>query len=211
MKKATKLEQFFGSLSVSVGMTLVAGSSFATGNLLTPLLPVLTNSLAVNRQQKRIEEAITEIEHILKQNENEIKNLTDAQFQLMSDLSNTIYQSYDHEKIKLLRNSIINTVYENDILEHESVVLSRVLRDISCWEFKFLISLLEYKEITVMDNINEQFTPRPNQKMIVPNSNDDQMLKNLANYNLVKDDITGFGAVLFYSITPIGSKLIARS
>lgn len=208
MEKATIFESFFDSLPVNLGVTALAASSLSTGMLLPPLLPVLTASLAVNRQQKRIYKAIREVEAILKNHTDLIANLSDTQFQLMNDLSNITFQTYDDDKIKLLRNSIVNTVFEGDIIEHEGVVLSRVLRDVSCWEFRFLISIVGYKEVTVMGNKDGSFTPRDGQKLIEPGSNDDQIIRSLSNYNLVKSDISGFGETLFYSVTPIGELLI---
>jgi len=208
MEKATRFESFFGSLPVTLGVTALAASSLSTGMLLPPLLPALTASLAVNRQQKRIYKVMREVEAILKNHTDLIANLSDTQFQLMNDLSNITFQTYDDDKIKLLRNSIVNTVFEGDIIEHEGVVLSRVLRDVSCWEFRFLISIVGYKEVTVMGNKDGSFTPRDGQKLIEPGSNDDQMIRSLSNYNLVRSDISGVGETLYYSVTPIGELLI---
>ncbi|BCI77686.1 hypothetical protein [Vibrio cholerae] len=208
MEKATKFEKFFGSLPVTVGATALASSTFAAGNIFAPLLPVLTSTLAARRQQDRVVKAINEIEEVLKDHSEKIEKLSDHQFQLMNDMVNAICQNSNADKITLLRNSTINTVFEHDIGEHESVVLSRVLRDLSCWEFKFLVSIQEFESVRVMDEKFDKSNLSESIKAVQPGSNEDQIIRSLANYNLVKSDISGFGATLFYTITPVGDRLI---
>lgn len=206
--KTDNFEKFFGSLAVTAGGTLLAASSFASGSLFAPLLPVFTSSLATASQQKRLDKAINEIEALLASHQEKIDGLTDSQLQLIGDSSMVMFQTFSDDKIDLLRNSIINTVFERDIAEHESIVLSRVLRDLSCWEFKFLVSMTEHKTSLVMDEQYDKEESDPDRKRYDPGSNEDQIIRSLANYNLVKSDISGFGASLFYTITPIGERLI---
>ncbi len=208
MEKPGNFEKFFGSLAVTAGGTLLAASSFASGSLLAPLLPVFTSSLATARQKNRLEKAINEIEALLASQQEKIDGLTDSQLQLIGNSSMVMFQTFSDDKVDLLRNSIINTVFERDIAEHESIVLSRVLRDLSCWEFMFLVSMTKHKTNLVMDEQYDNEEYNPERKRYDPGSNEDQIIRSLANYNLVKSDISGFGASLFYTITPIGDRLI---
>lgn len=146
LKEATALETISGSTGFTIAATLLSAFS---GNPVASLIPVLTNALASNRHKKRVEEAIKEISIILESHADELKNISDAQYKLINETVLTIFQTIEQEKLFYLKNIINNTVSEEEIESHEAVLLSRIIRDISSDEMKFLIKEFRYEYIEI--------------------------------------------------------------
>ncbi len=136
MDKESELEKASGSLPVSIGGTLLAAFS---GTPLTALLPVLTSALASSRHKQRVKKAIEEISSDLEQQKEKLKDLTDGQYKVVNESILAIFHTIEKEKLKYLRNVVKNTVDDISIQNQEAVLISRLVRDLSAAEVKFLI------------------------------------------------------------------------
>jgi hypothetical protein len=134
-------EKGTGSLATEIALTTVAAAS---GGLLAPLLPVLMKSMSAQRQQRRIEEAIGEIHKDLEQQEEKIRNLTDAQYKLISESLIALRQTTQEKKIDYLRFAVSNALNMQDLQDQDAIMLSRVIRDISADEVAFLLRTFSF-------------------------------------------------------------------
>lgn len=85
--------------------------------------------------------------------------------------------------------------------------MSRVLRDISAIEFKFLCELNQHQEISVVHNVNT-LPNRKGLKSFFANTEEDELLNSLSRLDLLKKVDSGMGAVHYFTITTLGDKLI---
>ena len=131
----TAVERASGHVATEAVFTLVGALS---GSPLAALLPVLANSLASERQQKRVEDALIQIETTLNAHAEALRNLTDSQYKLINEAILALLQTTNAEKIEYLRRAVHNSlVIGGGILAQEAVVLARIVRDISADEADF--------------------------------------------------------------------------
>ena len=97
---STLLEKITGSLPVQGSLAVVAALS---GGPLAALLPVLATTLASQRQAKRIEAAISQIQDALRGQEEYLEQMSDAQYKLINEAVLTILHTTDDNKIALLK------------------------------------------------------------------------------------------------------------
>nr|WP_298146891.1 hypothetical protein [uncultured Pseudomonas sp.] len=144
MEEPTDLEKYSGGLSAGIGATTVA----VLGSSITPLaafVPFLLQSLASRRHSKRIEQALLEINEILRKHSEEIEGLSDPKYKLISESISAVFQSVDEEKIEFLKRAIDNAITSEEITEKNTALISRIIRDISVSEARFLIEKFQYK------------------------------------------------------------------
>lgn len=122
MNEKSDLEKYTGNTIVSSVTALVAASG---GTYLAPLVPVLLNSLANNRYQKRVEEALKDINHRLEQNEAAVRDMSDAQFKLTGEIISIAIKTTDQDKLSLLKTAVVRTLDLNDINEHNAEITSQ--------------------------------------------------------------------------------------
>jgi hypothetical protein len=146
LEEESALEKVSGSKGIAFATTLLAAFS---GNPVASLLPVLTDTLASDRHKKRVEEAIKDISTVLDAHSEELKKISDAQYKIINETVLTLFQTIEREKLNYLRSIINNVITENEIESHEAVLLSRIIRDMSSEEMKFLIDNFEYKFVEV--------------------------------------------------------------
>jgi hypothetical protein len=144
----SSVEALAGSLATESALTLIAAIA---GGPIAPLLPVLANSLAANRQQERVKKALQEINAVLTTHEAAIRSLTDEQYKLINESVLAILTTTQSEKILLLRNAIKNALSLDDIAPQDAVMVSRVIRDISVEEASFLARAFSYQAIELSD------------------------------------------------------------
>jgi hypothetical protein len=141
----TALERASGHVATEAVFTLVGALS---GSPLAALLPVLANSLASERQQKRVEDALIQIDTTLNAHAEALRNLTDSQYKLINEAILALLQTTNTEKIEYLRRAVHNSlVIGGGILAQEAVVLARIIRDISADEADFLVKNFHYDRI----------------------------------------------------------------
>lgn len=147
LEQATSLEKASGNLGTTVALTTVA--ALAAGPL-SALLPVLANTLAADRQKRRVEEALSRIDETLHAHNEALQNLTDSQYKLVNEALLALLHTSDKAKIEYLRRAVANTLTKcEDVLSQEAVVLSRVIRDISADEANFILENFQYERVQI--------------------------------------------------------------
>lgn len=143
---ATKLERAAGSLSTEGALTVLgawAGSPFAA------LLPVLAKSLAAERQRRRVEAALTDIDAVLRQHEQALHTVSDAQYKLINEAILALLHTTAESKMMYLNRAVRNAISMTSVDDQEAVVLSRVVRDMSAAEAAFLLDNFSYERVQV--------------------------------------------------------------
>lgn len=136
-KDESSLEKITGNIASTSIMTLISAYS---GLPISALLPGLTDSIASNRHKARVQNTLDSINEELEKHKDLLQSLSDAQYKLLNETVLTIFQTVDENKIKYLRNAVINSINRKDISHSDSYVLSRVIRDISAEEFRYLLT-----------------------------------------------------------------------
>jgi hypothetical protein len=146
VKQPSKIESIAGHIATEGALTVVGAVS---GGALAPLLPILAKSLASERQKRRIEQAISEIEAVLTAHEAALQNITDEQYKLINESILALFHSTSAAKVKYLQRVVANGIAASNILSQESVFLARVVRDISAEEADFLLRNFHYERVQV--------------------------------------------------------------
>jgi len=195
LKPPSLPERIAGSSVTEATLTAVAA---LTGGPLAALLPVLAKSLASERQRKRIEEALVEIDTTLQRHEKMLRDLSDEQYKLINEAILALLQTTNPTKIAYLRRAVQNSLSIQDILPQESVALSRIVRDISADEADFLVRNFEYERIQVTSG-----TPQHERKVLVvhPASAENLVVTGLVSLGLLEaaESTWGDSGLLRYS------------
>jgi hypothetical protein len=201
MEKESFLEKFSGSLPVSISATLLAAFS---GNPITALLPLLTGTLAYDRHKKRVENAIREIEKILKSHEQHFKELTDSQYTLINEAVVTVFKTIDEEKLNYLKTSIENSFQFSDINIHKAERLARLIRDITSDEASFLLKYHSYDFIFIgTESKSERKT-----LLIAPGGKDAAIVDGLASLGLLTIGGQTWDELFHYKFSNIVPELV---
>jgi vacuolar-type H+-ATPase subunit I/STV1 len=204
IKPPTLLERLAGGLSTNATLTAI---SAAVGTPLTALLPVLSQTLAAQRQQQRIETALQEIDAILRQHEDTIKSLSDEQYKFINEAIVALLSTTDVQKMSLLRNAVHNGIKSTDLPSHEAAFLGRVVRDISAEEAFFLIENFSYERIWLSD-----LAPAQNEKptlAVKPSTNEGQVVLGLISLGLIITAEPTWDDSGLLRYTPFAAKIIA--
>lgn len=113
------------------------------------LLPVLGKSLAAERQKARVEAALVEIDKVLRDHSQVLDSLSDAQYKLINEAVLSLLHTTSEEKMAYLKRVVGNAISASSLDSQEAVVLSRIIRDISAAEAKFLCENFGYERIQV--------------------------------------------------------------
>ena len=140
----SKAETLAGSTATESALTLISALS---GNPLGALLPVLSKSLANERQRKRVEAALMEINEVLEAQGDALRNITDGQYKMINEAILAFLHTTSLEKLVYLRRAVQNSLSMSDLESEEAIVLSRVVRDISAEEADFLLRNFSHKRI----------------------------------------------------------------
>ena len=81
----------------------------------------------------------------------QIHNLSDAQYRLLGGVVATIFETIDEEKLRLLKAAVLNVANSDYMSAFEAQMLSRILRDISAAEVRFLAKYQERPWISFAD------------------------------------------------------------
>jgi len=206
MTEKSFLERVSGSLGTTVATTLIAASG---GGYLAPLLPALAGALANQRYQKRVEEALQELNQRIAENEHSTNSITDNQFKLVSEIVSAILHTTNADKIEVLKRSAINGITAADIDDHEVSIISRVLRDISILEFEFLLRLESVQTVIVASTDERPESKDPDQLWIDAHEQDAELLIGLVNLGLVPPTGSGWGGTLNYRVLGVAHKLLS--
>jgi hypothetical protein len=143
-KPATAIEKISGHVTTESALALIGALS---GNPLAALLPVLGKSLASERQKKRVEVALLEVNQLLESHEKALRDLNDAQYKLINETLLAFLHSTSQEKLNYLRNPVRNGLAMPDLQPEEAVALARIVRDLSAEEANFLVRSFSFKRI----------------------------------------------------------------
>ncbi len=144
LESATALEKLAGSLPAEAALTAI---SVVAGTPLAALLPILGKSLAAERQKKRVEAALGEMNSMLARHEARLANLTDQQYKFINEAVLAMLHTTNENKMKLLRDVVQNSLSASALPDQEAVFLSRIIRDISNEEAQFLLTNFTYQRI----------------------------------------------------------------
>lgn len=144
LDKPSALEKAAGNTGTDIAATLLAAFS---GNPVAAILPVLTNALASGRHKERVENAINEVGAVLDEHSELLLNITDQQYKLINETILSIFNTVDGDKLKYLKRVIRNTLDNDNIKSQEAELLSRVIRDMSAEELRFLVEYFSYNRI----------------------------------------------------------------
>lgn len=210
MEKPSITEKVSGSLAVQAALTgLGATAAAAYAPVGVVLLPVLANALANGRYQKRIEAEIKRINQELLQHQDKIKNLTDAQFKFVNEAVLTLTQTLEDQKIQYLNAAIRNGIHDQTIRHDQASVLSRIIRDISADEIRFLGSHIQFNAITFLTTETpEDLAKYKEDNWVTLEANDQNrfIVTGLISLGLLlRSDTLGVS----YNFTPTAAKLLA--
>lgn len=142
----TKLERAAGNVAIEGVLTAIGALA---GGPLAALLPVLGKSLAAERQKGRVEAALADIDRVLRGHSQALDLLSDAQYKLVNEAILSLLHTTSEDKMLYLRRVVQNAVASSGIDDQEAVVLSRIIRDMSADEAKFLCENFGYERIEV--------------------------------------------------------------
>jgi hypothetical protein len=117
---------------------------------LVALLPVLGKSLASERQRRRVEEGLAEVNLLLEHQAQAVKALSDAQYKLINETILTFFHTTDAAKLQFLRSVVQNALALTPLEPLEAAVLSRIIRDISAEEAAFFAHAYRYQAIRLV-------------------------------------------------------------
>jgi hypothetical protein len=144
--KPTALEKLTGSLATESAVTVIAA---LVGTPLAALLPVLTNALANGRHRARLEATLSQMNAVLEAQVEKVQRLSDEQYKLIGEAILATFQTLDEQKLDYLRRIVSNGLDQADLVPQEAAALSRIVRDISAEELKFLVEHSSVRRIQV--------------------------------------------------------------
>lgn len=179
-------------------MTVIAAH---VGGPLVALLPVLSNSLAARRQQARVEIALSDIQQVLAGQEAKIHELSDEQYKIINEAVLALLNTTQNEKLAYLRRVVQNALTYRDMDPRESVLLSRIVRDISSQETDFLLRAFMFNGVQIKAS-TEQDEVNLNVIRVDPTSTDALNVSGLLSLGLLHSPETGWsgGTMRFTSI-----------
>lgn len=202
LKPPTTLERVSGHTATEAALTYVGA---LTGNPLAALLPVLTKSLASQRQQERIEKALTQINTTLNGHSEALRNLSDTQYKLINESILALLHTTDTEKIKYLQRAVQNSLSVDELLPQESVVLSRIVRDISAQEADFLVRNFHYDRVQLSSTNVEH---KAKVLIVAPDSPEGLVITGLVSLGLLSTGEPTYDDSDLLRFSPIVAKLL---
>jgi formiminotetrahydrofolate cyclodeaminase len=200
VEKASMLEKISGNLVTDGALTAIGSlASFP----LAPLLPVLSNSLANQRHKQRVENTLNEINETLKKHSEELKDLTDSQFKIINEVVLAILHTTEDKKIKYLKAAVRSNAKSEKVPISYASQVSRILRDISADELKFLIDNSNRSRIVFDDD------PMNDNELSVPkNSDQGALVSGLISMGLIVPATSTWDDVGRYVFSPIVAKVL---
>lgn len=200
----TDTERAAGSLIAEVSLTIVAA---AAGSPIAALLPVLGKTLAAERQRKRVEATLVEMDDLLSKHSQQLAVLSDSQYKFVNEAVLALLHTTSERKMALLKNAVQNGLIDSGLPSQDAVFLSRIVRDISHEEADFLSKNFAYQRIW----LNE--TPVANHGVptlaVLPQSPDGQAVIGLMSLGLVTPAEPTWDDSGLLRFSPLVAKLLA--
>lgn len=121
----------------------------AEGGVLAAILALLANVPAQQKFSKKIEDELNNIHEILLNHKLKLQKLNEFQYKIIKECINTLMRTEEKEKLIYLRKIISKTIYYNDYCSYDSILLSRIIRDISAEEIAFIKNNFSYSGIAI--------------------------------------------------------------
>lgn len=207
MIRKTALEKVAGhDLVAAAGGA--AGIAVAAGAALNPLLvlvPGLLQGLATVRQTARIEKSLQDLEQLALSHSEQIKVMTDDQFQVVSSVVASVLTTVNQEKFEFLKLVAKGAITNQSEVAGVSEALSRAIRDISADEVKFIVSNFKFRSLFLDDELE---APNAETLAIKAKSNDAVLFAGLISLGLLVTTENTWDAQN-YGWSPLVAKLIA--
>lgn len=116
---------------------------------------MLTGALAAGRHKQRVEQILRDLSELLEVHSDAIRDLSDAQYKLVNETVLVVFQTVEDEKLAYLRAAVQNCLSIADLRPLEADVLSRIIRDISADELRFLIENKSVERFQISDTEGE--------------------------------------------------------
>jgi hypothetical protein len=200
VEKPSILEKVSGNLVTEGALTAIGALAAFP---LAPLLPVLSNSLANRRHKQRVENALDEINAALKGHEEVLKNLTDSQFKIINEVVLAILQTTEDEKVKYLKDAVRSNIESEKVPISYASQVSRILRDISADELRFLIKNSNRSRI-----VFDQDPMNDNELSVPKNSDQGALVSGLISMGLIVSATSAWDDIGRYVFSPIVSKVL---
>ncbi|MGZ5008752.1 MAG: hypothetical protein ACXV8W_12660 [Methylobacter sp.] len=204
IKSSTTLEKTAGSLATEAALTFI--SAFA-GTPITALLPVLTNSLAAERQKQRVEVTLQEINSILARHESQIASLTDQHYKFINEAVLALLHTTNEHKMKLLKDAVQNSLSASVLPDQEVAFLGRIIRDISAEEAHFLMDNFSFGRIWL--NEGDPGESKQDILAVKPGTLQGQIVLGLLTLGLVTSAEPTWDDSGLLRFTPMAAKVIA--
>lgn len=204
MTEPTSLEKTTSSLPIKGAANTIA----VFGATITPLaafIPFLIESLASERQSKRLEAMFHELQALADVNAEQIKNLTDDQYKVVNEAISAAFYTINQEKLSLLKEAVKNVLQHGEVVVNTSDALARALRDISAAEAAFLMLNYGYELVVISETPIE--APDAKTLTVKPNSDEEVILSGLLNLGLLYSKVSRFDIVGF-EWSPLVAKLL---
>jgi hypothetical protein len=203
IKPPSIIERVAGNVATEAGLTFVGAM---IGTPLAALLPVLSKSLASERQRRRVEEALSEIEQTLSEHEAALVTLTDSQYKLLNEAVLSLLHTTSAEKFAYLQRVVRNSLYAHDIIAQEAAVLSRIVRDISATEIEFVVRNFSLSRVWLTTGPNTE----PEKVITIdPSSAEAVVVSGLLSQGLLISGSSDYAGLGMLSWSPITAKLLA--
>lgn len=200
VEKPSMLEKVSGSLATEGVLTAIGALAAFP---LAPLLPVLSNTLANNRHKERVENALYEINDTLREHAQELKHLTDSQFKIINEVILAILSTTEDAKIQYLKDAVKSNVKSEKVPVSYASQVSRILRDISADELRFLIKNSNRSRI-----VFDQDPMNDNELSVPKNSDQGALVSGLISMGLIVSATSTWDDIGRYVFSPIVPKVI---
>ena len=205
LRKSTAVEKIAGSIATESTLTVVAALA---GGPLAPLLPVLAKSLAARRQQERVEAALVDIQEILVKHEHLLETLTDEQYKIVNEIVLATLHTTQEEKLTLLRHAVRNALTLDGLSQRSAAMLSRIVRDISAEEARFLLGNFQYDGIQLIEAAPDQ-PVNGNILRVGPKADDATLVTGLYSLGVLTPGDASWGGSGVLGFGEVAGKLLA--
>lgn len=203
LQPPSAIEKVAGSPATEAVMTLVGALS---GSPLAAVLPVLSKSLASERQNDRVKAALSAIDQTLNEHADALRHLSDAQYKLVNEAVLAVLHTTSAEKLRYLRNTVANSLSMTDIQSQDAVTLGRTIRDISADEAAFLIQNFGFSRIFLSTVPDDQ---GPSALTVNATSAEGAIVSGLVSLGLLHSVSSNMSAHGMHSFSPVVPKLLA--
>lgn len=144
-----------GALGGTAGAFIGGPLGGLIGGALGGLIPSLIDIPVSRRQRQRTEIAFQDIEERLTGRIDEIQQPGDEQFKIISESLITISQTLEARKTEYLKSIAVSAVRYSDYSSYDSILLSRIIRDISAEELTFLLKNFAHTSFNIFSWYDE--------------------------------------------------------